>query len=87
MPRERRLGVRERLKADGERRDPARPRARSIGAIAAVQKSGATSVAVCFLHAYLNPAHELAAVERLRSALPDIDVVALERRAAADQGI
>ena len=29
---------------------------------------------MCFLHAYLNPAHELAAVERLRAALPDIDI-------------
>ncbi len=29
---------------------------------------------MCFLHAYLNPAHELAAVERLRAAMPDIMV-------------
>ena len=52
--------------------DPARSRSSLDGAIGAVKKSGATSVAVCFLHAYLNPAHELAAVERLRAALPDI---------------
>ena len=37
-------------------------------------RSGATSVAVCFLHAYRNPAHELAAVERLRARLPGISV-------------
>src|SRR5204862_5462040 len=52
VPRERRFGVRERLKASGEvltRLDSA-----SLSdAIAAVKKSGATSVAVCFLHAYL----------------------------------
>ena len=33
-----------------------------------------SSIAVCFLHAYLNPAHELAAVEHLRAALPGIEV-------------
>ena len=73
VPRERRLGVRERLKANGDTVIPLD--ARSLDdAIAAVKSSGATSVAVCFLHAYLNPAHELAAVERLRAVLPDIDV-------------
>src|SRR5437764_3652807 len=73
VPRERRLGVRERLKANGDTVIPLD--ARSLDdAIAAVKDSGATSVAVCFLHAYLNPAHELAAVERLQAALPGIDV-------------
>jgi N-methylhydantoinase A len=73
VPRERRLGVRERLKANGDAVIPLD--ARSLDdAIAAVKDSGATSVAVCFLHAYLNPAHELAAVERLQAALPDINV-------------
>ena len=39
--------------------------AASLGeAIAGIRQSGATSVAVCFLHSYLNPVHELAAVER-----------------------
>ena len=38
------------------------------------RQSGATSVAVCFLHSYLNPVHELAAVERLKQALPDISI-------------
>jgi N-methylhydantoinase A len=73
VPRERRLGVRERLKADGSAAIPLD--ARSLDdAINAVKKSGANSIAVCFLHAYLNPAHELAAVERLRAAMPDITV-------------
>ncbi|MCP4617354.1 MAG: hydantoinase/oxoprolinase family protein [Bradyrhizobium sp.] len=73
VPRERRLGVRERLKADGSAAIPLE--ARSLDeAINAVKKSGANSIAVCFLHAYLNPAHELAAVERLRAAMPDITV-------------
>jgi N-methylhydantoinase A len=73
VPRERRLGVRERLKADGSAAIPLD--AASLGeAIAAVKQSGATSVAVCFLHSYLNPIHELAAVERLTEELPEISV-------------
>jgi N-methylhydantoinase A len=73
VPRERRLGVRERLKADGSASIPLD--AASLGAaIAAVKQSGATSVAVCFLHSYLNPVHELAAVERLTLELPDVSV-------------
>ncbi|MGY3616723.1 hydantoinase/oxoprolinase family protein [Bradyrhizobium sp. USDA 10063] len=73
VPRERRLGVRERLKADGSALIPLD--AGSLGnAIAAVKNSGATSVAVCFLHSYLNPAHELAAVERLGKELPGINI-------------
>ena len=73
VPRERRFGVRERLKADGSASIPLD--AASLGeAIAAVKQSGATSVAVCFLHSYLNPVHELAAVERLTQDLPDISI-------------
>lgn len=42
--------------------------------IAAVRESGARSVAVCFLHAYANPAHEAEIGARLRAALPDVYV-------------
>ncbi|WP_043159581.1 hydantoinase/oxoprolinase family protein [Bradyrhizobium sp. Ai1a-2] len=73
VPRERRLGVRERLKADGSASIPL-DAASLGGAISAVKSSGATSVAVCFLHSYLNPAHELAAVERLAKELPGINI-------------
>jgi N-methylhydantoinase A len=73
VPRERRLGVRERLKADGSVAVPL-DAASLDAAIATMKASGANSVAVCFLHSYLSPAHELAAIERLRAALPDIDV-------------
>jgi N-methylhydantoinase A len=73
VPRERRFGVRERLKASGEVLIPLD--AKSLDdAIAGIRQSGATSVAVCFLHSYLNPVHELAAVERLKQALPDISI-------------
>jgi N-methylhydantoinase A len=73
VPRERRFGVRERLKASGEVLIPLD--AGSLdAAIAAIKQSGATSVAVCFLHSYLNPVHELAAVEHLARELPGISV-------------
>jgi N-methylhydantoinase A len=73
VPRELRFGVRERLKASGDVLIPLD--AASLGeAIAAIKKSDATSVAVCFLHSYLNPVHELAAVERLVRELPDVSI-------------
>jgi N-methylhydantoinase A len=73
VPRELRFGVRERLKANGDVLIPL-DQASLDEAITAIGKSGATSVAVCFLHSYLNPVHELAAVERLARALPGISV-------------
>jgi len=73
VPRELRFGVRERLKANGEVLIPLNE-ASLDQAIAGIRKSGATSVAVCFLHSYLNPVHELAAVARLARALPGISV-------------
>jgi N-methylhydantoinase A len=73
VPRELRLGVSERLKADGEVLIPLDAKSLDEG-IATIQKSGATSVAVCFLHSYLNPVHELAAVHRLLEVLPDVSV-------------
>src|SRR3954470_3082266 len=73
VPRERRFGVRERLKASGEVLIPL-DQASLDEAIAGIRQSGATSVAVCFLHSYLNPVHELAAVARLVQALPGISI-------------
>jgi len=73
VPRELRFGVRERLKANGEILVPL-DQASLDDAIARIRKSGATSVAVCFLHSYLNPVHELAAVERFAKELPGISV-------------
>ena len=73
VPRELRFGVRERLRANSE--VSITLDAKSLDdAIAGIKKSGATSVAVCFLHAYINPVHEFAAVERLTQALPGISV-------------
>jgi N-methylhydantoinase A len=73
VPRERRFGVRERLRPNGEVLEPLNDRALSE-AIAAVRGSGATSVALCFLHAYRNPAHEIAAAERLAREAPELSL-------------
>src|SRR5260221_4013830 len=73
VPRELRFGVRERLKANGKILIPL-DQTSLDEAIAGIRKSGASSVAVCFLHSYLNPIHELAAVERLAKQLPGISV-------------
>jgi N-methylhydantoinase A len=73
VPRERRFGVKERLKANGDISTPLDDQ--SLGdAVAAIRRSCATSVAVCFLHSYLNPVHEIAAVERLTRELPGISI-------------
>jgi len=71
VPREWRFGVKERLKASGDILIPL-DQASLDTAIAGIKNSSATSVAVCFLHSYLNPVHELAAVERLRQVLSGI---------------
>jgi N-methylhydantoinase A len=73
VPRSRRFGVRERIKADGGIGIPLDDRSLD-DAIVAIKHSGATSVAICFLHAYLNPAHEIAAAERLARELPGVSV-------------
>src|SRR6202790_5745573 len=73
VPRELRYGLWERLKPSGDVATALDHQ--SLGdAIAAIGRSGATSVAVCFLHSYLNPVHEIAAVERLARELPGISV-------------
>src|SRR5215813_5810243 len=73
VPRELRFGVRERLKPNGEVTTPLDDNSLDQ-AVAAIKASGATSVAVCFLHAYRNPAHEIAVEQRLARELPDVSV-------------
>ncbi len=71
VPRQLRLGVRERMRADGSVLTPL-DEASLDAAIATIKQSGATSVAICYLHAYRNAAHEIATEQRLRRALPDV---------------
>jgi len=73
VPRELRFGVRERLKPNGEVLTPLDQRSLTE-AIAAIKQSGATSVAICFLHAYRNPAHEIVAAERIARELGGVSI-------------
>src|SRR5438477_975037 len=71
VPRELRFSVRERLRSNGQVSTPLDEQSLR-DAMAAVRRSGATSVAICFLHAYHNPVHEIAAADRLTRDLPDV---------------
>ncbi|WP_337996048.1 hydantoinase/oxoprolinase family protein [Oleispirillum naphthae] len=73
VPRNLRFGVRERLRADGTVETPLDP-ASLDRAVAGVRAAGVTAVAVCYLHSYRNPAHEIATVERLQKEFPDLYV-------------
>ncbi len=70
VPRTLRLEVRERMSARGaplRRLDPRSARA----AVRTLQRAGVEAVAVCLLHAYANPAHEVRLGELLRREMPD----------------
>lgn len=73
VPRDRCFGVRERLDASGAVVTPldeaAIPQIASI-----IREAGIESVAVCFLHSYLNARHEQRAGEILRAHAPDIAI-------------
>jgi N-methylhydantoinase A len=71
VPREARLEVRERLDAAGAVLEPldeagVRTAAETLRAL------GVQAVAICFLHAYLNDAHERRAAEIVRQVMPDV---------------
>ncbi len=65
VPRARRFGVRERIAADGSILLPI-SKAEIARAIQRVKKSGAESLAVCFLFAFANPSHERRVASVLR---------------------
>ena len=73
VPRELRFGIRERLRPDGQVLVPL-DQDSLAKAITAINEAGVTSVAICFLHAYRNPVHEIAAAERLKRELPEISI-------------
>jgi N-methylhydantoinase A len=70
VPRQRRLPVRERMRADGQVAT-ALDLDSLDAAIARLRELGVDSVAVCYLHAYRNDAHEVATLRRLTAALPE----------------
>ncbi|MBS0642730.1 MAG: hydantoinase/oxoprolinase family protein [Proteobacteria bacterium] len=65
-----RLGVTERMRADGTVETPLN-QASLTTAIDTLAQAGVQSVAVCFLHAWRNPAHENQAADAVRARLPD----------------
>ena len=66
-----RMEIAERLAADGSVLTPL-DEAGLVAVADAIREARAEAVAVCFLHSYINPAHELRALEILRHALPGV---------------
>ena len=69
VPRHLRLGVRERVRADGRVETPL-DEASLARAIATLARAKVESVAVCYLHAYRDDGHERRTREALHEALP-----------------
>jgi N-methylhydantoinase A len=61
----------ERLLASGEVHEPLQ-KGSLAKACAALKAEGVEAVAVCFLHAYVNPEHERAAGEMIKAAMPGV---------------
>lgn len=70
VPRHLRFGVTERIRASGEVLTPLDGTSLDA-AIQQLKAAGVTAVAICFLHAWKNPAHEQAAEAAVRAAMPD----------------
>jgi N-methylhydantoinase A len=70
VPRHRRLGVRERVRADGRIEVPLDPGSLDA-AIGVLRRAQVEAVAVCYLHAWRDPAHERLTRDALARALPD----------------
>jgi len=73
VPRRLRLAVRERMRADGTPEVPLDP-ASLERAITLLQEADVQAVAICFLHAWRNPAHEQHAARTIRDRLPGVYV-------------
>jgi len=70
VPRRLRLGVRERMRADGRIETPL-DQSSLDRAIGVLERAQVDAVAVCYLHSWRDPSHERATGEALRRALPD----------------
>jgi len=73
VPRHLRLGVRERMRADGRVETPL-DQASLEKAIRTLRREKVQSVAVCYLHGYRDPRHEIATRDALARALPKVFV-------------
>jgi N-methylhydantoinase A len=75
VEREHCLEIKERIAADGRVLVPLDENELAI-VTERLAKEGAEAVAICFLHAYANPAHEARVATRLREALPQAVIAA-----------
>jgi N-methylhydantoinase A len=75
VPRHLRREVEERVSYRGEVLRPIET-AGLDAIVADFRREGVEAIAVCFLHAYANPLHEIRAVERIKSLWPEIAVIA-----------
>ena len=73
VPRHLRTGVTERMNPDGTVRTPLDPDSLSA-ALERMRDAGVTSIAVCYLHAYKNPAHEQQTRDAVAAAFPGVPV-------------
>jgi N-methylhydantoinase A len=73
VPRHLTREVAERMLGSGEVHAPLVP-ASVVAACETLRSAGVEAVAVCFLHAYANPAHERIAGDMIRAALPSVFV-------------
>src|SRR5262249_29250914 len=71
VPRARRIGVRERIRAEGSVATPLDSRSLKQG-IAQLKKQGVEAVAVCYLHSYRNSRHEDLTRSMLARELPEV---------------
>ncbi len=69
VPRQRRIGVRERIRPDGRIETPL-DRASLDAAVAALKREAVESVAICFLHSWRDDRHERMTAEAVRAAMP-----------------
>ena len=76
------FGIPERLDAQGRALTPLDEHA-LVEAVEQLKRENVTAVAVCFLHSYINPAHEKRAGEILREIFPDA-IVSLSSEVAPE---
>src|SRR5205085_10082403 len=77
VPRERRLGVRERIRPDG-RVEIALDRDSLDAAIAVLKSQRVEAVAICYLHSWRDGTHERMTAEAVRAAMPGVYIALSE---------
>lgn len=73
VPRSRRIGVDERVLYDGTVATPLNEQ-EVVDAVARFRNDGVQAVAVCYLHSYINPAHERRTAALVKEIAPDMYV-------------